>query len=124
MATQTRTGWVIVLRAEETAARQRFSLAHEFKHVIDDPFIEWLYPTRGGYSPEDRAERICDYFAACLLMPKRWVIRDWGSGIQDTDILARRYNVSRVAMAVRLTELRLLQPTPRCAGTTRTGEQR
>jgi Zn-dependent peptidase ImmA (M78 family) len=125
MATQTDTGWVIVLRAEEPKVRQRFSLIHEFKHVLDDPFIEWLYPTRSGYSPEDRAERICDYFAACVLMPKMWVKRDWaGGGIQDIARLARRYRVSQVAMAVRLSELRLLPPTPRCAGTTRTGEGR
>jgi Zn-dependent peptidase ImmA (M78 family) len=125
LATLTRAGWVIVLRAEEAQARQRFSLIHEFKHILDDPFIEWLYPTRGGFSPEDRAERICDYFAACVLMPRMWVKRDWaGGGIQDIDRLARRYNVSRVAMAVRLAELRLLPPTPRCAGTTRTGEAR
>jgi hypothetical protein len=123
MATQTRTGWVIVLRAEEAKVRQRFSLIHEFKHVLDDPFIEWLYPTRNGYSPEDRAERICDYFAACVLMPKLWIKRDWGNGIQDLDTLARRYNVSRVAMGVRLAELRLIGPAPRCAGTTRTGER-
>jgi Zn-dependent peptidase ImmA (M78 family) len=123
MATQTDTGWVIVLRAEEAKVRQRFSLIHEFKHVLDDPYIEWLYPTRSGYSPEDRAERICDYFAACVLMPKMWVKRDWaGGGIQDIARLARRYRVSQVAMAVRLAELRLLPPTPRCAGTTRIGE--
>ncbi|HWY18463.1 MAG TPA: ImmA/IrrE family metallo-endopeptidase [Solirubrobacteraceae bacterium] len=125
MATQTDSGWVIVLRTEEAKVRQRFSLIHEFKHILDDPFIEWLYPTRSGYSPEDRAERICDYFAACMLMPRMWIKRDWaGGGIQDIDRLARRYQVSRVAMAVRLSELRLLPPTPRCAGTTRTGEGR
>jgi hypothetical protein len=122
MATQTDSGWVIVLRADEAKVRQRFSLIHEFKHVLDDPFIEWLYPTRDAYSPEDRAERICDYFAACVLMPKMWIKRDWaGGGIQDIARLARRYRVSQVAMAVRLAELRLLPPAPRCAGTTRTG---
>jgi hypothetical protein len=123
MATQTDSGWVIVLRAEETKARQRFSLIHEFKHVLDDTFIEWLYPTKNGYSPEDRAERICDYFAACVLMPRMWVKRDWASGgIQDIARLARRYRVSQVAMAVRLSELHLLPPTPRCAGSNRNGD--
>src|SRR5665811_19525 len=108
MATQTDSGWVIVLRAEEAKVRQRFTLLHEFKHVLDDPFIEWLYPTRNDYSPEERAERISDYFAACVLMPRMWIKRDWaGGGIQDIDRLARRYQVSRVAMAVRLSELRL-----------------
>jgi hypothetical protein len=123
MATQTDSGWVIVLRAEEAKVRQRFSLIHEFKHVLDDPFIEWLYPTRSGYSPGERAEHISDYFAACVLMPRRWIKRDWGNGIQDLDRLARRYNVSRVAMGVRLAELRLIGPRPRCAGTSRIGER-
>jgi len=125
MAADTAVGWVIVVRSEEAKVRQRFSMFHELKHVLDDPSIEWMYPTRGGFSPEDRAERICDYFAACVLMPKMWIKRDWaGGGIQDITKLARRYRVSQVAMAVRLSELRLLPPTPRCAGTTRIGEDR
>jgi hypothetical protein len=122
LATQTDTGWVIVLRAEETKTRQRFSLLHEFKHILDDPFIDWLYPTKSGYSPEERAEHISDYFAACVLMPRAWVKRDWGNGIQNPTRLARRYHVSLVAMGVRLTQLKLTDPAPRCAGTTRNGE--
>ncbi len=125
MATQTDSGWVIVLHADEAKVRQRFSMIHELKHVLDDPFIEWLYPTKHSQSPEDRAERICDYFAACVLMPKMWVKRDWAAGgIQDIARLARRYHVSQVAMAVRLSELGLLPPTPRCAGTSRIGDGR
>ena len=122
MATQADNGWVIVLRAEEPKVRQRFSLLHEFKHILDDPFIEWLYPTKGGYSPEERAEHISDYFAACVLMPRAWIKRDWGNGIQSLTRLARRYRVSQVAMGVRLTQLKLIEPAPRCGGTTRIGE--
>lgn len=40
MAIQSRTHWRIVLKADETRQRQRFSLAHEFKHVLDDPVID------------------------------------------------------------------------------------
>ena len=114
--------WVLVLRAEEAGVRQRFSLAHEFKHVLDDPFIEWLYPTIRRRSPEDRAESICDLFAANLLMPRAWVKADWASqGIQDVARLARRYRVSEVAMSYRLDQLRLKLPHPRCAGARRMG---
>jgi predicted transcriptional regulator len=121
LATTTKAGWVIVVRAEEAAVRQRFSVAHEFKHVLDDPFIEWLYPTIRERSPEDRAEDICNHFAACVLMPKGWIKRDWGEGIQQIDRLARRYDVSRQAMGWRVEQLRLRMPPPRCAGIRRTG---
>jgi hypothetical protein len=34
--------------APKAAAGQRFSLAHEFKHARDNPFIDVLYPAKGG----------------------------------------------------------------------------
>lgn len=117
MVTKTDLGWVVVIRGDESQVRQRFSLAHELKHVLDDPFIDWLYPGQGHLTGSERAERICDYFAACLLMPKRWLIGDWRGGRRDISRLAGRYNVSRRAMEVRLSQLGLLAPTPRCMGT-------
>ncbi len=112
-------GWVIVLKRSEPRTRQRFSLAHELKHVLDDPFIGKLYPSLGHSRSDERTERICDYFAACLLMPKRWLTRDWCSGHQNIERLAGRYRVSRQAMEVRLSQLGLLAPTPRCMGAER-----
>ena len=50
----------------EHSLRQRFSLFHEFKHIID-------HPTRDLIENEEMAERVADYFAACVLMPKAWV---------------------------------------------------
>lgn len=113
--------WAVLISANEAKVRQRFTIAHEFKHILDDPAIEWLYPTQGSSSPEDRAESVCDHFAGCLLMPKVWLREDWRSGRQDISKLAQRYNVSRQAMEVRLTNLGLLMPRPRCAGTRRRG---
>jgi len=115
MATKTPYGWIIVLRSDEAKVRQRFSLAHELRHLLDDPFIDRLYPASGGYTSFERAERVCDYFAGCLLMPKRLLRADWVDGRQDIAALARRYDVSRAAMTVRLSQLGLLPPTPRCA---------
>jgi predicted transcriptional regulator len=119
MTTRTDSGWVVVLRSSEPRVRQRFSLAHELKHVLDDPFIARLYPALGHARAAERAERVCDYFAACLLMPKRWLTRDWCSGRQNIARLAERYQVSRQAMEVRLSQLGLLAPTPRCLGAER-----
>ncbi len=114
MTTRTDKGWVIVLKSDERAERQRFTLAHELKHLLDDPFIHRLYPRTALYSAHERAERTCDYFAACLLMPKSLLTRDWCAGMQRVEYLARRYRVSRQAMGVRLSQLGLLIDTPRC----------
>lgn len=117
MTLHTSRGWLIVLRRDEPQVRQRFSLAHELKHILDDPFIDRLYPALGHNSSRERAERICDYFAGCLLMPKRWLMSDWCSGRQNIERLAGRYHVSRAAMRVRLAQLGLLAQVPRCTGT-------
>jgi Zn-dependent peptidase ImmA (M78 family) len=118
LTTKTASGWVVVLREDEPIVRQRFSLCHEIKHILDDRAVEQsgggLYHS-AGLTPDEAAERICDHFAACLLMPKIQLKRDWGSGQQDTGGLARRYNVSKAAMEVRLRTVGLLEPTPRCA---------
>jgi predicted transcriptional regulator len=116
LSTYTGNGWLILLKRDEPKVRQRFSLAHELKHILDDPFIDRLYPSLGQSSSYARAERICDYFAGCLLMPKRWLLSDWCSGRQNIERLSQRYHVSRAAMRVRLNQLGLLAPTPRCDG--------
>lgn len=99
--------WRIVLAADEPRQRQRFTLAHEFKHLLDDEVCEQM----SRHLPEGRrplrAERLCNYFAACLLMPRPWVKHDWYGGLQRVGPLARRYYVSRAAMTRRLRELGL-----------------
>jgi DNA invertase Pin-like site-specific DNA recombinase len=62
--------WRIVLRAEEPRQRQRFSLGHEFKHVLDHPTIDATQTHLKPHRRQPRAERLCNYFAACLLMPR------------------------------------------------------
>ena len=119
VATKTDFGWLIVLKGNEPLVRQRFSLAHELKHVLDDEIIDrpdgGLYPSIGGYSSHERAERVCDRFAAALLIPKPVLRADWADGLQDIAKLAKRYDVSRAAMRVRLSQLGLIEATPRCA---------
>ncbi|MDO8213481.1 ImmA/IrrE family metallo-endopeptidase [Conexibacter sp. CPCC 206217] len=107
MSVRAASHWRIVLKSNESRQRQRFSLAHEFTHVLDDPAIERLHANVAPARRHDRAERICNYFAACLLMPRAWVKHDWGTGIQSTRALAWRYYVSEQAMTTRLSELGL-----------------
>jgi hypothetical protein len=103
--------WRIVLNADGSRQRQRFSLAHEFKHVLDDPWIERLHAHLSLEGRHQRAERLCNYFAACLLMPRAWIKRDWCRGLQRPTELARRYYVSVEAMTTRLSELGLAPMT-------------
>lgn len=105
--------WVIELNATEPEGRMRFSLTHEFKHVLDHTTREWLYPDDQLVSSEEKAERLADYFAGALLMPKRHVKRLFGERRSLID-MADRFGVTERAMHVRLSQLGLIEPTPRC----------
>lgn len=100
--------WRIVLKADEPRQRQRFTLAHEAKHVLDDPLLERSHAHLKPHRRHERAERLCNFFAACLLMPRPWVKHDWCGGIQSPRSLARKYYVSEEAMTTRLHELGLM----------------
>jgi Zn-dependent peptidase ImmA (M78 family) len=91
--------WHIAVNGRHAPVRQRFTLCHEFAHILDAPYKRVVRA--------DHAEEVADYFAASLLMPKRLVKRLWASGIQDTSTLACRFNVSISAMRWRLDELHL-----------------
>jgi predicted transcriptional regulator len=108
--------WLILLNGSEPLGRQRFSLAHEFKHVLDSPFVQVLYPAVRNQSEAERREAVCDYFAACLLMPRALLRVTWHEGTQDLRTLAQRFEVSRQAMQVRLMQLGLTAPTGRHVG--------
>ena len=106
--------WVILVNSGDTTGRQRFSLAHEFKHVIDHPAAKVLYRDEAGRSAYLLAERSADTFASALLMPKPWVKRAfYDEGIRDERILARRFDVSVAAMRVRIDQLGLIEPGAR-----------
>ncbi len=106
--------WLILLAGSEPKTRQRFTLAHEFKHVLDHPFVELLYPTPRW--SDERVERICEFFAACVLMPKAWVKRAYcNDKEQDVVRLARRFGVSPQAMEIRLMQIGLTVQRARCA---------
>jgi Zn-dependent peptidase ImmA (M78 family) len=54
-------------------------------------------------------ERICDYFAGCLLVPRNWLKRAWSNGIQSPTALAALFNVSTAAIAVRLQQTGIVE---------------
>jgi predicted transcriptional regulator len=106
--------WLVALNGAEPRVRQRFSLAHELKHIIDHRFAGLIFDS---FANEDRpllVEQICDYFAGCLLMPRPWLKSTYANGLQHLPTLARRFDVSQAAMQVRLNQIGMTDPTPRC----------
>jgi len=99
--------WIITVNASEPLPRQRFTICHELKHAIDHRHHDVLYRSTPGQSAEVAAELAADTFAACLLMPKRWVKRAWNDGHQRISDLADLFSVSPQAMRRRLEHLGL-----------------
>ncbi|MFF8325369.1 ImmA/IrrE family metallo-endopeptidase [Rhodococcus qingshengii] len=96
--------WVIWLDPTETAARQRFTLAHELKHILDSgSLIEMIYRRLSA----EEIERVCDHFAASLLMSKLAVYHLWGDGLRTPEALAMACHVSVSAMRRRMDALGL-----------------
>lgn len=106
--------WVISLNQADHPRRQRFSLAHEFKHIVDHTTKDWLYFDRPQMSADQQAEKVADHFAGCLLMPKRLMKRLWGEGHQDPHELADLFQVTPAAVSFRLDQLGLTERRRRC----------
>jgi predicted transcriptional regulator len=106
--------WLVLLNGAETRERQRFSLAHEFKHIIDHRFADLMYAKFPDADRKRMIEQLCDYFAACLLMPRPWVKRAYCGGIQNIAQLASTFDVSQPAMQVRLSAIGMIDRAPRC----------
>ena len=106
--------WMVILNGREPETRRRFSLAHEFKHILDDRFYDLIYAGIPTHDRHDFAEQVCDYFAGCLMIPRPWLKRSWCQGIQRTKDLARIFDVSEAAIETRLGQVGLTEPRPRC----------
>lgn len=96
--------WVIVLNEEQSPARQRFTLFHEFKHILDHGAATRLY------ADEYQAERAADFFAGCVLMPKPALKQVFCNLTQNIDRLAAHFGASQQAIRVRLEQTGLVDP--------------
>lgn len=96
--------WQILTNATDAATRQRFTVGHELKHILDHRFHrhQHAYLPSGGRSTPEVTEAVCDHFAGCLLMPRPWLKSAITSGLQDSSGLAAHFGVSRQAMRLRL----------------------
>jgi Zn-dependent peptidase ImmA (M78 family) len=110
---------VIAVAKEQPEQRQRFTIAHELGHLMLHEGIEvrvdkhFRVNLRSGASSkaEDVEEIEANAFAAELLMPRGFLLRDSKKLTLDVEdeeqisALARRYEVSRQAMTFRLINL-------------------
>lgn len=99
--------WVITLNALEPETRRRLSLLHEYKHIIDHGRLGLIELRQRTYYGHTAPEYLAEYFAGCVLMPKRLLRRAWADGIQRVSDLAELFDVSPRAMRVRLQQLHL-----------------
>jgi len=104
------------INESEPRVRQRFSVLHETKHVLDWPDADLLHKRLGSGNAElqdKQIEQIANEFAACVLMPTMLVKRIWFR-TQNVQLAATMFNVSAEAMTTRLERLGLIgEPKPR-----------
>ncbi|MCV7286735.1 ImmA/IrrE family metallo-endopeptidase [Mycolicibacterium wolinskyi] len=101
--------WVIQLSRAESPTRIRYTLAHEFKHIIDHGRQAMLYRGTRRTSPDAQAEQVADYFADCLLVPRTFLKTLWDNGIRTTGELADTFQVSETTIGRRLTQTGLVE---------------
>jgi len=102
-----RRAWVISINPSEPATRQRFTVLHKYKHILDHYRPRLARPLPATVYGLDPVEYVADYFAGCVLMPKRLVKAAYFDGIQRASDLAELFDVSPRAMQVRLDQLGL-----------------
>jgi hypothetical protein len=100
--------WVITLNPTEPRRRRRFTVLHEYKYIIDH-LSPGIRPSRYSYQ-RPAAEIVADYFAGCVLIPKRLLAAAYYDGIQRPTDLAQLFDVSQECVRVRLAQIRLTEP--------------
>ena len=103
---------------QQTELRQRFTFCHELGHFFIDGHRTALASGEVPYlssftnfSSESVVEREADFFASCLLLPRRRVISDYRHyhkfSFAIIDALSHKYQVSQTAVVYRLLYLDL-----------------
>ncbi len=106
--------YLLTVNATDSLNRQRFTIAHEIghymlhRHLIGDGLTDdrayrsthrsKYFNTRIGPNEETQANK----FAVTLLMPYSAIRNDWLSNQYTVESMAKKYGVSKSAMAIRL----------------------
>lgn len=118
MIMKTSSGIFVGVNSLHSRSRQRFTIAHEVGHLVLHNFdlhIDTHFPVKRRDETSslaiDPEEIEANRFAAELLMPKEFVAQDIlereidFENDDDIEVLARRYQVSRQAMTLRISNL-------------------
>lgn len=105
---------IIGVNSTQTSSRQRFTVAHEFGHFLlhEGIFSHTDNNFRLNYRDDKSSQAVdvdeieANFFAACLLMPKKFLDQEKASDHIDDDKevgeIAKRFDVSQHAMSLRL----------------------
>ncbi|MGU3399217.1 ImmA/IrrE family metallo-endopeptidase [Brucellaceae bacterium D45D] len=102
----TPSGFAIFVDSGESPQRQRFTAAHEIghfllhRHLIGDRHEDNYLLRSTGIS--NRQEQQANQFAADLLMPRSLIEKAMQDGYTTVETLADLFQVSRIAMGIRL----------------------
>ena len=104
-------GWAIELCEDDPLPERRHNLAREIKRILDQTTASVVY--EGFHCPDERhfrhkIESLQDYFADCLLVPRRSLRRLWAAGLRDITCLAQHFRVPVAVLERRVRQLRLV----------------
>jgi hypothetical protein len=86
--------WVVQLNANDTPARQRFTLYHEFFHILAHGKATPVFKKTSSSPEGSFNELLADHFAAIILMPEKQVEEKWAE-VKDMDQMAAIFDVPR-----------------------------
>lgn len=106
----------ILVNANDTPLRKRFTIAHEIGHLLlhlntDGELVDHIdnfrtveHAPNAEWNEERKREFEANVFAAALLMDAAAVIMEWRN-LQSLEDMAKTFSVSEIAMSYRLNEL-------------------
>jgi len=109
--------WVICLNRDAPEVARRFTLLHEFAHILWHGSESRLFPGMEPINLDRLAEHAADIFAGEALMPRRLVASAHQRGLRTPSQLARHFNVSTDTVLWKLAQMDLPAPSIRQSST-------
>jgi IrrE N-terminal-like domain len=99
--------WILSLHADEPHPRRRFTLLHEFAHIVWHGYEQSLFPNLSTTAASHLAELAANYFAGAVLLPRHLLVHAWHHGDRNVDQLASKFRVSPETVTIGLAQIGL-----------------